>query len=131
MSYVHRVMVVPAKHVDLARALAAGLSGPAGTGMWTRGLSPDGTAPATHYINAGQIGIEFAALMPLKTYSTGDDGTETCTVVPGDAETIAAAAEMPLAVITALLDAAEVTEEEAEITLARVKLQFVADGGTE
>lgn len=63
MSWVHRTMIVAAADAPLARALAAGI-GVSGTGanMFTTGLSATGAAPATHYISAGLIWPEFAAL---------------------------------------------------------------------
>ena len=76
MSWINRTMIVPEGFVDLARALAEGISGPAGAGMWTTGLSADGTEPATHYISAGLIEDTFASLLPLTTYTTDKDGNE-------------------------------------------------------
>lgn len=57
---VFRTMVIPASLVSLARALGAGLS-PGGAGMFTTGLSADGSEPATHYVSSGMIGEQFAA----------------------------------------------------------------------
>jgi hypothetical protein len=49
---VERTLIVTAANVPLARALASGLSS-GGVGMFTAGLSPTGTLPATHYISSG------------------------------------------------------------------------------
>ena len=125
MSWINRTMIVPAEHVDLARALAEGISGPAGAGMWTTGLSADGTEPATHYISAGLIEDTFASLLPLTTYTTDKDGNESSDTAPGDAQFIADKAEAPLAVIEALLDAVTVTDEPAMTAMARLGLVMV------
>ena len=125
MSWINRTMIVPAEHVDLARALAEGISGPAGAGMWTTGLSADGTEPATHFISAGLIEDTFADLLPLTTYTTDKDGNESSDTAPANAQFIADKAEAPLAVIEALLEAVTVTDEPAMTTMARLGLVMV------
>mgnify|MGYP003495616505 CR=1 FL=1 len=125
MSWINRTMIVPEGFVDLARALAEGISGPAGAGMWTTGLSADGTEPATHYISAGLIEDTFAALLPLTTYTTDSEGVESSETTPGNAEYIAGEAEAPLAVIEALLDAVTGTDEPAMTTMGRMGLVMV------
>ena len=130
MSWINRTMIVPAEHVDLTRALAEGISGPAGAGMWTTGLSADGAEPATHYISAGLIEDTFAALLPLTTYTKDEDGVESSDTAPGDAQFIADKAEAPLAVIEAMLDAVTVTDEPAHTTMARMGLVIVTPAET-
>ena len=125
MSWINRTMIVPSEHVDLARALAEGISGPVGAGMWTTGLSADGAEPATHYISAGLIEDTFAALLPLTTYTKDEDGNESSDTAPGDAQFISDKAEAPLAVIEALLAAVMVTDEPAHTTMARMGLVLV------
>lgn len=125
MSWINRTMIVPSEHVDLARALAEGISGPAGAGMWTTGLSADGTEPATHYISAGLVEDTFADLLPLTTYTKDEDGVESSDTAPGDAQFIADKAEAPLAVIEALLDAVTVTDEPAMTAMGRMGLVMV------
>ena len=57
-------MIVAAQDADLARALAGGLAPDTDTqGMWRTPLSATGEAPATHFISAGLIQEEFAALL--------------------------------------------------------------------
>lgn len=57
-------MIVPMLHVALARQLADQIApGGSGSQMWTTGLSPTGAAPATHFISAGLIQSDFAALL--------------------------------------------------------------------
>lgn len=63
MTYINRTLILPAPHASLARALAAHLAGPPGDGMWTTGLSPDGTGEPTHYVSSGPVGVEFGAML--------------------------------------------------------------------
>lgn len=119
--WINRTMIVPEAFVDLTRALAEGISGPAGAGMWTTGLSADGTEPATHYISAGLVEDTFADLLPLTSYD--EDGV--VTTAPGQAEFIADKAEVDVAIIQALLDAVTVTDEPATTTMARLGLVMV------
>ena len=119
--WVNRTMIVPAEQVDLARALAEGLSGPAGSGMWTTGLSADGNEPATHYISAGLIEDTFADLLPLTTYDSDGVGT----TAPGNAAYISEQSKAPLDVIEALLDSVVVTDEPAATTMGRAGLYMV------
>lgn len=72
MSWVHRCMIVPVDHVDLARSLCATLAGEGGSGMFTTPLSPTGTEPATHWISSGLIESEFADLLPLLSVDVTD-----------------------------------------------------------
>jgi len=123
--WINRTMIVPAPFVDLARALADGISGPAGAGMWTTGLSADGAEPATHYISAGLIEDTFADLLPLTTYTKDKDGVESSDTAPANAQFISDKAEAPLAVIEALLEAVTVTDEPAMTTMARLGLVMV------
>lgn len=62
--WVHRTMICPATHAAMARTICATLApGGSGAGMFTTPLSALGTLPATHYVSAGLIWPEFAALM--------------------------------------------------------------------
>lgn len=65
ITWTHRSIIVPEAHAQLARELCAALAGPGGDGMFTTGLSADGTAPATDWISAGLIDAQFAALLPI------------------------------------------------------------------
>ena len=127
MSWINRTMIVPAEHVDLARALAEGISGPAGAGMWTTGLSADGAEPATHFISAGQVDDELVALMPLTVYTTDADGKETSITTPGQPDVIAAHAGMPVELITAMLNEMTVTDEDPFVSMARLGVRMVQE----
>lgn len=117
-TYTNRTIIVPAAFQQLAQALCeAAAEGDAGQGMFTIGLSADGTAPATHYISSGYIFDDFAALLPLTTVepSTEDGGPDTVTERPGNVpvvEGLAAQAgiTLPPGTIAALFDAIDVTE---------------------
>lgn len=63
MIYTHRTMILPASVVDSCQRLSVRLSGEAGAGMWTTGLSATGEAPATHFISSGMIGKEFIDIL--------------------------------------------------------------------
>jgi len=52
-------MIVPAALAPLARALAEGLAGEAGAGMWQVALAPEGSPEPTHYISTGMIEDQF------------------------------------------------------------------------
>lgn len=54
-------MIVPAALAPLARALAEGLAGEAGAGMWQAALAPEGSSEPTHYISTGMIEDQFLA----------------------------------------------------------------------
>ena len=72
MSWVHRCMIVPVDHVDLARSLCATLAGDGGSGMFTTPLSPTGDYPPTHWISSGLIEDAFADLLPLLSVDVTD-----------------------------------------------------------
>ena len=72
MSWVHRCMIVPVDHVDLARSLCATLAGDGGSGMFTTPLSPTGDYPPTHWISSGLIEEAFADLLPLLSVDVTD-----------------------------------------------------------
>jgi len=112
-TWAHRSMIVPTAFAPLARGLCEGLAGPGGSGMFATGLSADGTLPATHYISAGVIESDFAALLPL-------DGAG------GQAETVVAAAQgmVTLEQIAALFAAVDVSEQLPHDALARIGLQL-------
>jgi hypothetical protein len=63
MSVVKRTIIVRAADAALARALAAGIAGAPGAGMFIVALSPTGAAAATHYVSSGPIEAQFAALL--------------------------------------------------------------------
>lgn len=119
ITWTHRSIIVPEAHAQLAHDLCAALAGPAGQGMFTTGLSADGKAPASHWISAGLIDSEFAALLPL-----GD--------APGQPETVATLAQDAGMAVTleqaqALLNAVVVTELEPLNAIAEQNLQLTSE----
>lgn len=126
MPTVHRCMIVPEAHVALARAVAAAVAGPAGAGMWSTGLSADGSAPATHWISTGMVDESFAALMPVTTH----DEAGVATTQPGDTAAIVQMAATAGLTVTqadmqALLSASLITPYEPFDSMARAGLVLV------
>ena len=133
MSYTHRVIVVPAAFQQLAQGLCeAAAEGDAGKGMFTTGLSPDGSAPATHYISSGYIFQEFADLLPLTAVNYDIEGSPILSTRPGNVavvEAMAAQAGFDLApgTIGALFDAIDVTEVGPHERLAQLGLAIITE----
>jgi hypothetical protein len=124
--WTYRCLIVPDSQVAFARELTAAVAGPAGAGMFTAALSPTGSEPATHWISAGMIAGNFAALLPLTTYMPDAEPIHTL----GQPEAVAAIATTngyPTTAeqVQALLAASDVTEQEAFTALARLGLQIV------
>lgn len=115
--WTYRCLIVPDAQVAFARELSATVAGPAGAGMWTTPLSPTGAEPATHWISAGLISQDFAALLPL-----GND--------PGNAALVAELAtangmQTTPEQVQILFDASDITEEESHVAMARLGLMMI------
>jgi hypothetical protein len=128
MKWVNRCLIVPASQVAFARQLPAAIAGPSGVGMWTTPLSPTGAEPATHYISAGLIDEQFAALMPLTQYPADAEPIHT----PGRAAIAAHLATQNGYVVTteevqALFDVCDSSEQGPYEALARVGLMLVTE----
>ena len=124
--WTYRAIIVPDAQVTYARELFAAVAGPAGAGMFTSPLSATGQEPATHWISAGLISEDFAAMLPLTTYPTDAEPITT----PGNPEAVAMLAneagyETTTEAVQALFDASDVTEQEAHEVMARLGLQMV------
>lgn len=127
--WTRRTMIVPDAQVTYARELSAAVAGPAGDGMYTTPLSATGQEPATHWISAGLISEEFAALLPFAGYREFNEIDPS----PGNAAQVAEIATAngyPTTAeqVQALFDASEVTDEEAHEVMAWIGLQMVTDG---
>lgn len=124
--YTHRTIIVPAAFQQLAQGLCeAAAEGDAGKGMFTTGLSVDGTEPATHYISSGPIDEQFANILPLTTIDEeGNASTRQGNVE--FVEGIGAQAGIPLLAgsVAALFAAIDVSEQEPLTALARLGLQI-------
>ena len=103
---VYRCVVVTAAIRDLCRAMVVQLAGPTHAEMWSTGLSADGQAPATHYINSGPVRVELAAML-------------------GDAATLAAGTGIDLAQAQYILSQVGVSEQDPIAVMARMGLQAV------
>ena len=130
MTYVYRTMIVTAADAPVARTIAEGISPVSGAGMWTSALSPDGNAPATHYISTGSIGPEWGPMLPLKTYEYVDEEWVVTSTYPGDSAMLWAACQQYQIPVTEqqVLDLyahSDVTEQEPQLALARLGLQQV------
>lgn len=124
--WTYRAIIVPDAQVTYARELSAAVAGPAGAGMFTAPLSATGQEPATHWISAGLISEDFAALLPLTTYPEDAEPITT----PGNPEAVAMLAneagyETTTEAVQALFDVSDVTEQEANEVMARLGLAMV------
>lgn len=125
-----RTLILTASVTPLAQQIAATLS-PAGAGMWTTGLSADGAAPATHFISTGYIGEDFAHMVPSQTWEQIDGEWTQTGSAPGSPVAVlqactAAGMEVTLGEIQAVFAAADVTEEEPFVAMARGGLHLVS-----
>lgn len=118
-TWVHRCLIVPDKHVVLARTLTAVLAGESGSGMWTAALSADGNLPATYWISAGMVTEEFANLLPCN--DIGKDGDAETTVKLAFACGMSTTKEK----VQELFDKSFCTTEEAVVALQRLKLKLI------
>lgn len=131
MSWVHRCMIVPTEHVELARKLCETLAGPGGAGMFTTPLSTTGVDPATHYISSGLIESDFADLLPLIEIPADADPV----IHPGQPDLITQMATdqgMGVTVdeVQALLASVDVTEQPPTDALDRLGLRLSAEPET-
>jgi len=126
----HRTIIVPANKQALSQALTVGLAGSAGDGMFVVGLSATGNAPATHYISAGLISSDMAALLPCKYVTVDAEGNQQITTTPGHPELVPALADkagitVTRAEIDALYAAIDVSDQDPFAALDRLDLKLV------
>jgi hypothetical protein len=124
----YRCLIIPDSQAAYASELSAVVAGPAGDGMYTTPLSPTGAEPVTHWISAGIISDEFAAMLPLTTYPLDADPITTA----GNPEAVAMLANSAGYITTTeqvqtLFDASNVTEQEAHEAIARMGLQLAQE----
>ena len=132
---IHRALIVPAAFQTLAQGLCEAMAeGDAGKGVFTTGLSPNGEAPATHYISSGGIAPEFADILPLTTVtpSTEIGEPDVITTQPGNVSAVEAMAAqagitLPAGTIAALFSAIDVSDQEPFVAMARVGVQIVRE----
>ena len=117
MAEAFRTIIVSDAYIDLARTITETLAPVGGKGMYSTGLSADGTAPATHWIISGFIDADYAALLPRD----GAGGyPEMIVQMCADADF-----DVALADVEAMLAASDVTTEEPFTALARLGLQII------
>lgn len=76
MADIFRTMICTAAEAPAAQEAAAAI--PGGEGMFTTGLSPTGSAPATDYISSGYVAEEIVlAVTPLIAVVTEADAQST------------------------------------------------------
>ena len=125
--WLHRSIIVAAAQRDLAAQLCAVLAGPGGSNMFTTPLSRTGAELATHYISAGMIEDNFAALLPLDAL-VDDVWTRTYAGRPETIVQLYNATDNPpvtLEQVTAVFATADVSEEDPHQAMARLGLQIV------
>ena len=108
MDWVHRTIIVPADHAAVARAACGHLAGAGGSGMFTTPLSPTGELPATHCISSGLIEQDFADLLAS----------------PDALAAVATGAGLDPAPLVAIVAASDISDEHADVALARLGLQL-------
>ena len=125
--YTHRTIIVPAAFQQLAQGLCeAAAEGDAGRGMFTTGLSADGTEPASHFISSGPIYESLADLLPITTFDEeGQPTTRPGNVAAVDALAAQAGFNLPPETIAALFRAIDVTELGPWEAMARLGVQIV------
>lgn len=107
-TWAHRTIIVPDAVVAPARMACEALAGAGGSGMYSVPLSPTGALPATHWISSGLIEQEFADLLAN----------------PDALAAVASAAGLDPTPIVAIVAASDITDEPADVALARLGLQM-------
>ena len=108
MPWNHRTIIVPDAVVIPARLACEALAGAGGSGMYQTPLSPTGELPATHWISSGLIEQAFADLLAN----------------PDALAAVATQAGLDPAPLVAIVAASDISEESADVALARLGLQL-------
>lgn len=111
--WAHKTIVVADAVVEQSRSLCEQLAGTGGAGMFATALSADGNEPASHWISSGLILEDFAQMLenPAMVYAAAEQ----------------VGIELPEGSIEALLSHCDISDEQAETTLARLGLQYVVE----
>lgn len=108
MPWTHRTIIVPNPVVVPARMACEALAGAGGSGMYSVPLSPTGDLPATHWISSGLIEQDFADLLAS----------------PDSLAAVATGAGLDPAPLVAIVAAADITDEPADVALVRLGLRL-------
>ena len=108
MPWTHRTIIVPDAVVIAARMACEALAGAGGSGMYSVPLSPTGELPATHWISSGLIEQDFADLLAN----------------PDALAAVATQAGLDAAPLVAIIAASDITDDPADVALARLGLQL-------
>lgn len=133
INWVHRNIIVPSTHTELARDLCATIAGSGGSNMFTTPLSkPDSTAPE-YYISSGVIDEQFANILPLDEFIQSEENMPvslTRVKIP-ETEIIEQILEsmeiVPDPMLDSLLTSTIVTEGDIHTILANLNLQLYSD----
>lgn len=106
--WTQRTIIVPDAVVIHARLACEALAGSGGSGMYSVPLSPTGELPATHWISSGLIEQDFADLLAS----------------PDALAAVATQAGLDPAPLVAIVAASDITDEPADVALARLGLQL-------
>ena len=128
MTDVFRTLIVPAGQQQLAQDVCAAIAPSGGAGMFTTGLSADGSLPASDYISTGWMDAELMALLPLTTF----DDKGNADTKPGQPEVVVqlcedAGLKVTQVQIMALFAAADCTEQDPFEAMARLGLTVAND----
>lgn len=107
-TWTHRTIIVPDPVVIPARLACEALAGGGGSGMYSVPLSPTGELPATHWISSGLIEHSFADLLAS----------------PDALAAVATGAGLDPAPLVAIVAASDITDEPADVAMARLGLQL-------
>ena len=110
-AWTHRTIIVPDPVVIPARLACEALAGAGGSGMYQTPLSPTGELPATHWASSGPIDEEFAELLAS----------------PDALAAVATGAGLDPAPLIAIISASDITDEPADVALARLGLQLITE----
>ena len=114
-TWTHRTIIVPDPVVVPARMACEALAGAGGSGMYSVPLSPTGELPATHWVSSGLIEQEFADMLAN----------------PDALAAVASAAGLDSAPLVAIVAASDITDEPADVALARLGLQLIVEEAPE
>lgn len=106
--WTQRTIIVPDAVVVPARMACEALAGAGGSGMYSVPLSPSGELPATHWISSGLIEQSFADLLAS----------------PDALAAVATGAGLDPAPLVAIVAAADISDEPADVAMARLGLQL-------